>query len=264
MKHSPLTLFAFAAIAMLAATPVFAKKATPAGGTVNGKPIPQNIVDFIVDVSKSRGQPDSPELRKRAREIVVNQQLLIQEAQKQGLDGKSAIKAQMELARQDVLIKAYLDGYMKSHPISDDDTKKAFDTLKTRMGDKEYKVRHVLVESEDDAKAIIAKLKKGDKFDTLTAQSKDTGSKDKGGDLGWAAATNYVPAFSDAVTKLNKGQYTETPVKTQYGWHVIQLDDTRALPPPSFDEVKPQIEQGLQQQIVERHLKELRAAANVE
>ena len=188
----------------------------------------------------------------------------MQEAQRLGLDKKTDIKAQMDLARQDVLIKAYIDGYIKSHPVSEDAVKKEYETVKSQLGDMEYKVRHILVDSEEDAKAIVAKLKKGEKFETLAAQSKDPGSKDKGGDLGWSVPSGYVKPFADAMQTLNKGQYTETPIKSEFGWHVIQLDDTRALKLPGSDEAKPQIQQRLQQQLVEKHVAELRSKATVE
>ena len=263
MNRTYLTLSTIAVAALLFTLPALAKN-TASGSTVNGKAIPQNQIDFFIAAQKTQGRPDSPELRNAVKEHVIGLQLLVQEAQKQGLDKKADMQAQMDLARQGVLINAYMANFVKAHPISDDAMQKEYDAFKAQAGDKEYKARHILVENEDDAKAIIAKLKKGEKFDSLAAQSKDPGSKDKGGDLGWAAATNYVPPFADALTKLNKGQYTEVPVKSQYGWHVIQLDDSRALKLPAFDEVKPQIQQRMQQQMVERHVTELRKAAKVE
>ena len=270
MTRTPLKMYAIALAAVLMAAPAFAakkEKAAESGasaGTVNGKPLPQNIINFIVDMQKTRGQADSPELRNKIRDVVINQQLLVQEAQKQGLDKKSGVQAQMDLARQDVLIKAYIDGYVNAHPVSEDAVKKEYEAVKSQLGEKEFKVRHILVDSEDDAKAIIAKLKKGEKFETLSAQSKDPGSKDKGGDLGWSVPSAYVKPFADAMQALNKGQYTEAPVKSDFGWHVIQLDDTRALKLPAFDEAKPQIQQRLQQQMVEKHVAELRSKAKVE
>lgn len=261
MTRTPLKIAAIALTAALMAAPALAKTSA---GTVNGKPIPQNQIDFFIDAQKAQGRPDTPELRNAVREEIIRRELLIQEAQKQGLDKKADIQAKMELAKQGVLIGAYIEGYVKAHPISDDAVKKEYEALKANIGDKEYKVRHILVDSEDEAKDIIAKLKKGEKFDALAEQSKDPGSKDKGGDLGWSVPSNYVKPFADAVLGLSKGQYTETPVKSDFGWHVIQLDDTRALKVPSFDEAKPQIEKRLVQQMVEKRVMELRSKAKVE
>ena len=266
MTRTPIKLSALALAAMLAATPALAKKAaeTGSGSTVNGKPVPQNQIDFFMAAQKAQGRPDSPELRNAVREEVIRREILVQEAKKQGLDKKPDVQTKMDMASQGVLINAYIEGYVRAHPITDDAVKKEYETVKSQLGDKEYKVRHILVDSEDEAKDIIAKLKKGEKFETLAAQSKDPGSKDKGGDLGWSVPTTYVKPFSEALLKLKAGQYTDVPVKSEFGWHVIQLDDTRALKIPGFDEAKPQIQQRLQQQLVEKQVVELRNKAKVE
>ncbi|MFY9329835.1 MAG: peptidylprolyl isomerase, partial [Georgfuchsia sp.] len=254
MTRTSLKIYTIALAALLAAAPALALSSAP--GKVNGKQISKNQIDFFMASQKAKGIPDSPELRNAVREEVIRREVLVQEAQKQGLDKKPDIQAKMELARQGVLIQAYFDGYIKAHAISDEALKKEYETVKSQLGDKEYSVRHILVDSEDDAKAIIAKLKAGEKFDKLAAQSKDPGSKDKGGDLGWSVPTSYVKPFADALLKLNKGQYTETPVKSEFGWHVIQLDDTRSIKLPGYDEAKPQIQQRLQQQLVEKQVME--------
>ena len=150
-----------------------------------------------------------------------------------------------------------------AHPVSDADVKAEYDKIKSQLGDKEYKARHILVEKEEEAKAIIAKLDKGEKIDDLAKQSKDPGSKDKGGDLGWANPASFVKPFADALSKLEKGKYTTTPVKTDFGYHVIKLEDTRPLKAPAFDEVKGQLKQRLEQQRVEKHIAELRSKAAV-
>ena len=266
MTRNSIKLSALALAALLAATPALAKKAaeTGAGSTVNGKPVPQNQIDFFMAAQKAQGRPDSPELRNAVREEVIRREVLVQEAQKLGIDKKGDVQTKIDMARQGVLINAYIEGYVRAHPITDEAVKKEYDTVKAQVGDKEYKVRHILVDGEDEAKDIIAKLKKGDKFDTLATQSKDPGSKDKGGDLGWSVPTTYVKSFSEALLKLKPGQYTDVPVKSEFGWHVIQLDETRALKLPGFDEAKPQIQQRLQQQLVEKQVMELRSKAKVE
>jgi peptidyl-prolyl cis-trans isomerase C len=165
----------------------------------------------------------------------------------------------MDLTAQTVLVRAYMADYLKGHPIPDESLRKEYETIKSQLGDKEYKVRHILVEKEDEAKDVIASLQKGEKFEKLADRSKDTGSKANGGDLDWNAPGNFVKPFSDAMVGLQKGKFTTTPIKTQFGWHVIMVDDVRDAKIPTFDEVKPQLAQRMQGQVVEQYLKDLRA-----
>lgn len=258
--------------ACLAIAPALAKDATakpaaakPAAAvTVNGKAISANRAEALVAAQTAQGQPDSEDLRNMVREELVRREVVAQEAQKKGLDKKAIIQGQMELARQGVLISAYISDFIKAHPISDEVIRKEYESIKAQLGNKEYKARHILVEKEADANDIIVKLKKGEKFEELAKQSKDPGSKDRGGDLGWTPPSSFVKPFSEAMVKLEKGKYTETPVKTDHGYHVILLDDTRELKLPQFDEVKPQLTQRLQQQMVEKHIVEIRNKAKVE
>lgn len=232
--------------------------------TVNGKAIPKNRADALITGQAAQGQPDSPELRGAVKEELVRREILTQEAVKKGLDKNSEVQAQMELSRQGVLIGAYLRNYVQKHPTSDDQIKAEYEALKAKLGSKEYKARHILVETADEARTIVEKLEKGEKFDDLAKQSKDPGSKERGGDLGWATPASFVKPFSDAMVKLENGKYTTVPVKSDFGWHVIQLDDTRELKLPSFDEAKGQIAQQLQQRMVQKHVEDLRAKAKVE
>ena len=258
--------------AVLSIAPVLAKDETAKSSataastvaTVNGKTIQKNRADALVASQTAQGQPDSAELRKAVREELIRREVIAQEAQKKGVDKKGEIQGQMELARQSVVIGAYLGDYVRSHPVGEEAVKKEYDAIKLKLGDKEYKVRHILVEKEDEAKDIVAKLKKGDRFEELAKQSKDPGSKERGGDLGWAAPSSYVKPFSDAIIKLEKGKYTETPVKSDFGYHVIMLDDTRELKLPPMDEARQQIVQRLQQQLVEKHIQDLRGKAKVD
>ncbi|MCK9983531.1 MAG: peptidyl-prolyl cis-trans isomerase C [Azoarcus sp.] len=240
-----------------------AQAAGPAA-TVNGTAIPAARADVMFNEQRAQGAPDNPQLRDAVREELIRREVLAQEAAKKGLDKKTEVQAQMDLARQAVLLRAYIQDYVKTNPVTDADLKKEYDSVKSKMGSKEYKPRHVLVETEDEAKAIIAKLKAGEKFDALAKQSKDPGSKDNGGDLGWSNPGMFVKPFSDAMVKLEKGKYSDTPVKSDFGYHVIQLDDVRDLKAPDFDEVKPQLEQRLQQQKIEKHIMDLRAKAKVQ
>lgn len=252
----------------LSAAPVFAQKKDKAESTtfatVNGKAIPKVRADALIAGQAAQGQPDSPELRKAVTEELVRREILTQEAVKKGFDKKAEVQGQVDLARQGVLIGAYLNDYVRTHPITEDQIKKEYEEIKGKLGSKEYKARHILVEKEDEAKAIIEKLKKGEKIEDLAKDSKDPGSKDRGGDLGWANPASFVPPFSAAMTKLEKGKFTETPVKSDFGWHVIQLEDTRDLKLPGMDEAKGQIGQQLQQRMVQKHIDELRAKAKVE
>ena len=246
-------------VAAFVAAPVFAQNVA----TVNGTSIPQARADAMITEQRAQGAPDSEQLRAAVKEELVRREVLSQEARKKGLEKNASVQAQVELARQAVLIRSYLLDYVKSHPVSDADIKAEYDKIKSQVGDKEYKARHILVEKEEDAKAIIAKLDKGEKFDDLAKQSKDPGSKEKGGDLGWANPASFVKPFSDAMVKLEKGKYTAAPVKTDFGFHVIKLEDTRALKSPTLEEAKPQLKQRLEQQAVEHQIAELRGKATV-
>ncbi|MDX9994930.1 MAG: peptidyl-prolyl cis-trans isomerase [Rhodocyclaceae bacterium] len=251
----PLTLIALFASPAFAADPV---------AKVNGKAIPANRANVLIANQMAQGQAKTPELEAAVKEELVRREVLTQEALKKGVDKKSDVQAQLDLARQGVLIGAYLNEYARNVKITDDDTRAEYDKIKAALGEKEYKARHILVEKEGEAKDIIEKLKKGEKFDELAKASKDPGSKDRGGELGWANKSSYVPAFSEAMAKLEKGKYTESPVQSNFGWHVIQLDDVRELKAPAFDEVKPQILQRMRQQAVEKHILDLRGKAKVE
>lgn len=249
--------------AMVVSAPALAADKGKSVATVNGQPIAQNMYDAFAAEQKAQGAPDSPELQNAIKEELVRREILTQEAKKKGLDKNSEVAAKMDLARQAVLIQAYLADYMRAHPISDDKLKKDYDAIKTQLGSTEYKSRHILVDKEEDAKAIIAKLNKGEPFAELAKQSKDPGSKDNGGELGWSASKSYVKPFAEALESLKKGEYTKDPVKTEFGYHVIQLEDTRPLNPPPFEQVKPQLQQRASQQQVEQLIKDLRAKAKV-
>ena len=247
--------------ALLSTTAVAAGKAFV---TVNGSPVSQSFADALIAEQKAKGAPDSPELTNAVREELIRRELMLQEAKKAGVEKKSDVIARVEAARQSIYITAYLQSYFAKNPISDDQLKADYERIKAQLGNTEYKVRHILVKSEDDAKAIIANLKKGAKFEELAKQSIDPGSKDNGGELGWVSAGNFVKPFSDALTSLSKGKFTETPVKTDFGYHVIMLDDTRPLAFPSFEEMKPRLQQQAQSQVVGKLIDSLRSKAKVE
>lgn len=231
---------------------------------VNGKPVPSSRADVMIKQMTTQGQQDSPQLRAMVKEELINREILIQEADKLGLGNSTDVKNQLELARQSIVIRALVADYVKKNPVKDADLKAEYDKFKAQAGDKEYRARHILVEKEDEAKAIIAKLKAGAKFEDLAKQSKDPGSAANGGDLDWASPASFVKPFSDAMVALHKGQVTDTPVKTQFGYHVIKLEDVRAAKVPTFEEIKPQIAEQLQQQKLQAYQQELRKKAKIQ
>jgi len=231
---------------------------------VNGKPVPSSRADTMIKQLAAQGQPDSPQLRSMVKEELINREVLVQEADKLGLSNSADVKNQVEIARQSIAIRALVGDYLKKNPVSDAEIKAEYDKFKAQAGDKEYHARHILVEKEDDAKTIITKLKGGTKFEDLAKQSKDPGSAANGGDLDWASPASFVKPFSDAMTALQKGQFTDTPVKTQFGYHVIKLEDVRAAKLPTMEEVKPQIAESLQQKKLQEYQQSLRSKAKVQ
>jgi len=252
-----------AILSALAVNPAFAEEKSAA--MVNGVSIPQARVDMRVKIATSQGQADTPELRKAVRDDLINVEVLAQEAKKKGLDKDPEVIQQTELARESVLVNAFVQDYVKNHPISEDQLKQEYDKLKVNLGNKEYKARHILVDTEDEAKAIIAQLGKKGNFDKIAKEkSKDAGSAQHGGELDWAIPGNFVPPFANALLSLKKGQYTKKPVKSQFGWHIIKLDDVRDLKVPTFEELKPKIQQRLQQQSIQEYIADLRSKAKIE
>ena len=243
---------------------------TPAAGdiaaTVNGTPISKDSVDKIVGQRTAMGQPDSPETRKAVINQLAMQMLVSQEAIKKNLDKTPEVIDQINLTRQSILANAYVDDYTKNNPVSDDMLKAEYDKIKAQMSGTEYKARHILVDKEAEAKHIIAKLKINAKqFDSLAKEySKDPGSKDKGGDLGWFDPRGMVPEFGAAVAKLAKGKFTLEPVKTQFGYHVILLEDTRTKQFPTFEQVKPQLVKRVQDQNMKKLIDDMMAKAKIE
>jgi peptidyl-prolyl cis-trans isomerase C len=245
----------------MVALPSFAQNVA----TVNGKPIPAAKVDQVVKQVVAQGKAtDSPQLREAIKKDLIGREVLIQEADKQGVGARPDVKNAIDNARQSIIINAMLADYIKKNPVKDADIKAEYDKYKAQVGDKEYHARHILVGTEDEAKQIIAKLKGGAKFEDLAKQSKDPGSAANGGDLDWASPASFVPEFSKAMTSLQKGQITETPVKTQYGYHVIKLEDVRAAKVPPMEEVKQQIAESLQQRKLAAYRDELMKKAKIQ
>ncbi|MBL8520252.1 MAG: peptidylprolyl isomerase [Betaproteobacteria bacterium] len=242
-----------------------AAKAAEGRVSVNGVIIPQAYFDMMNKEREASGQPSSAELTKAIKDELISREVLRQAAVKKGLDKDATIATQMDMARTAVLIRAYFDDYVKANPVTDAQLKSNYEQYKAQLGDKEYKARHILVDSEDEAKKVIAALKAGENFEKLAKEkSKDTGSKDNGGDLDWGPAGRYVPEFANALRALQNNQTTDKPVKSPFGFHVIRLDDSRALKVPTYDEVKDNFKQRAQQELVARLVEDLKSKAKVD
>ena len=232
---------------------------------VNGVTIPASRFEAMNKELTTQGQPDNPERHNAVKEELVNREILAQAAQKRGLDKSPDVAAQMDMARQAVLVRALFESEIKANPITDDMLKQQYQQFSASMGTNEYKVRHILLEKEDEAKAVIAELNRGGDFAKLAKEkSKDPGSKETGGDLDWGPPARYVKPFADAVQATPKGSMTTAPVKTDFGYHVIKVDDVRPLKVPAFDEVKEQFRQRAQQQQIQKLMLDLRQKAKVE
>ena len=249
-------------IALLAvvAVPVFAQNVA----VVNGKPIPSSRVDAVVKQVVAQGQqPDSPQLREMIKKDLIGREVLMQEAENKGFGKDAAVKQQIENARQAIVINALVGDYLKKNPVNDAEIKAEYDKFVAQTGDKEYHVRHILVGTEAEAKDIIAKLKGGAKFEELAKVSKD-GSAANGGDLDWASPASYVKPFADAMVALKPGQVTQTPVQSQFGFHVIKLEETRPTKLPALEEVKGQVAESLQQKKLAAYRDELLKKAKIQ
>ena len=261
MKKTLLSALISAALLSSVVAPAFAQNVA----IVNGKPVPTARVEALAQQLAKAGRPVSPEMMGQLKEEVIARELFMQEAQRQGLDANDDFKAQMDLSRQAILIRELFGTFQKNNPVTDDEIKAEYDKFVAANSGKEYRARHILVEKEEQAKAIIASIKKGAKFEDIAKkQSKDPGSGANGGDLDWASPGNYVKEFSDAMVKLTKGKLLDTPVKSQFGYHVVRLDDVRDVKFPSIEEVKPQIAQQLGQQKLMKFQEDLRAKAKIE
>jgi peptidyl-prolyl cis-trans isomerase C len=248
-----------------------ATKAKPAAGQgnsvakVNGVGVPRSRQDYLMQQQAQRGMPDNEQTRAMLRDELINREVIAQEAQKSGMAKSPEVQTQLDMARQEILVGVYIREWARKNPVSDAEVQKEYERAKAQAGDKEYRARHILVENEEQAKNLIAELKKGGKFDELaTKNSKDTGSAQRGGDLDWNVPGTFDKQFSDAMMKLEKGKYTETPVRTRFGYHIIQLDDVRPVKFPALNEVRQRITQQLQQNRIDELVKSLRAKAKVE
>ncbi|MCD0504093.1 peptidylprolyl isomerase [Bordetella petrii] len=250
------------AAACAVALPAFAQNAA----TVNGKAISQQNLDQFVKLLVSQGATDSPQLREQVKQEMINRQIFVQEAEKAGIAKQADVQTELELARQGILVRALMADYLEKHPVTDKQIQAEYDKAKEQQaGQMEYQVRHILVEDEKTANDLLAQIKRDkNKFAELAKKnSKDPGSGAKGGELGWASPSNYVKPFADTVSSLKKGELADKPVQTQFGWHIIQVEDTRPVEFPPLDQVRPQLEEMLRQQTLGEYQKQLRDKATI-
>lgn len=263
--------------ALIVAVPVLAqaqKKAAPAGGAaadpviarVNGEELHRS--DFVAVLqtlpAQARQMPIEQLYPRVLNEMVVNK-MAAQAGRKAKLAEDPEVKRRIQQAQDQIIADTYVGRYVRAN-VDDAKVKVRYDTyIKTLKPAEQVNARHILVKTEDEAKAIIAELKNGTDFATLAKdKSTDQDSKASGGDLGWFTKEEMVPAFADAAFKLQKGQFTETPVKTDFGYHVIKVEDRRQAPPPTFEEAKPQVTQLLERDLVTQKLKELQNSTKIE
>jgi peptidyl-prolyl cis-trans isomerase C len=233
--------------------------------TVNGVAVPRSRMEFLMQQQKARGAQDNEQMRAMVREELVNREVVQQEAQRSGVARSPEVQAQVDLARQEIIVGAYIRDWVRKHPVTDAEVQKEYERAKQETGDKEYRARHILVETEGEAQGLIAELQKGAKFDELAEKhSKDSGTKERGGDLDWSLPSAYERQFSEAMTKLEKGKVTDAPVRTRYGYHVIRLDDVRPMNFPPLADLRPRIQQQLVQNRVQELIQGLRAKAKIE
>lgn len=233
---------------------------------VNGKAIPSARVDEFVAALTQQGRPDTPELRTAVRDELIAREIFVQEAEKKGLTRSGEVARQLEQTRQDILIRAVIRDHLKTNPVTDAEVKAEYEKLSKGAGggDKEYRARHILLESEAEAKSVIEQLRKGAKFEELAKTSKDPGSAANGGDLDWNGPETFVKPFAEVLVKLEKGKTTDMPVRTDFGWHVIRLDDVRTQQAPPMEQVGPQIRQELERRRVQTLQTDLKAKARVQ
>ena len=245
--------------------PKAAARADGPVATVNGVAIPRARMDVVVRQQTARGAQDNEQLRNQIREALINNELLLQEANRSGVAKRADVLQMVDLNRQEVIANAQVQDFVQKHPVSDTELQKEYDRLKQVRGDREFKARHILVATEEEAKAVLADLKKGVKFDELAQKkSLDEGTRPRGGDLDWNVPSNYDKAFADAMVKLEKGRMTDAPVRSRFGFHVIQLDDVRQINYPPLAQVRGQIQQQLVSQKIEGMLRDLRGKAKIE
>ncbi len=232
--------------------------------TVNGQALSSAQFDFFIkNVAGKKAAELNAEQRTQALDTLVRAEVVAQQGEKDGLDKQSDTVSSLALARLQIMEQAVMTNYLKGRKATDAELKAEYDTQVAALPKVQYRARHILVKTKEEADKIIAQLAKGAKFETLAAAQSLDGSKVNGGDLGWFSSANMVKPFADAVAALKKGQVTPAPVQTEYGWHVIRLDDTRESAPPAFDTVKDKLTQIVESKKFKAYSDGLLAAAKV-
>ncbi|AFZ83785.1 peptidyl-prolyl cis-trans isomerase C [Candidatus Kinetoplastibacterium blastocrithidii TCC012E] len=257
MKKLILMLF------ILTTTSAFSKNIA----TVDGIPITQNSMEQFIELLVAQGAKESDQLREQVKQELINRQILLREAEKLGIHKREDTQTEIDLAKNSIIIRTLLNEYIKKHPISSTNIKNEYDKLKKEQSTKkEFRLSHILVDTEKYANELLNIIKTdANKFnDIAKANSKDVASAVNGGDLGWGSLENYVKSFSDSIKDINVGEIVQKPIKTQFGWHIIQLNDVRAVEFPELDQVKPQIEEILKQQLILEYQRDLRSKSKIE
>ncbi|HUE11124.1 MAG TPA: peptidylprolyl isomerase [Steroidobacteraceae bacterium] len=248
-----------------AAPPVADKSAPPPVATVNGTPISRTEYDiYVKSLLQGKQQELTPEQKAQVLDELINMQLLSAVGDKDGLEKDPDTAAQLKILHMRVLADAESQKFLKGQEPTDTDMHAEYETAIASMDKTEYHARHILVASKDQAVEIIKKLKGGAKFDELAKTQSTDGSKTNGGDLGWFSLARMVKPFGDAVKTLKKGEYTQEPVQTQFGWHIIKLEDTREVTAPPFDQVKPQITNAVIRKKLQAYVADLKKNAKIE
>lgn len=234
--------------------------------TIDGKAISRNLLDFYIRAASGGRDPAqlSPEQRREALDSLLRGYAVAGQASKDKLDQDKEVAAQLELVRLEVLQRAMQAKYLKDKTPTEAELRAEYETQVAQMPKTEYRARHILVQTEDFAKNAIERIRKGAKFEDVARRDSIDGSKDQGGDLGWFAPQSMVKPFADAVMSLKKGEMTMSPVQSQFGWHVIRLEDTREVEPPPFDQVKDQLNQVVLAKKFRSYADELQKAAKIE
>jgi peptidyl-prolyl cis-trans isomerase C len=231
---------------------------------VNGKPISRQMLEVYAKLQRT-AKPGTPADKSTLIQNLVSLQLLTDDAIKKGLDKDPMVISQLDFQRLNILASADLRQLLTSHKFTDEELKKEYDRLVAAQPRKEYKASHILTKTKAEAEDVIKELDKGKSFPELAKEkSIDPSAKQNSGDLGWFPPQQMVKPFSEAIEKMKKGTYTKTPVQSEFGWHVIKLEDERDVQAPPFEQVKPQVEQILQGKMVSDYVTKLKAQAKVE
>lgn len=263
---------AVCSVMLLASSVSFAqpKPATPNAATgvmatVNGVQIPSSLLEQNVSANVAQGQRDTPELRQLLKEELINREILAQESAKLGLDKTAEAKTQLAQMRQTLMVELLLNDITKKNPVTDVQIKAEYDQrVQALKNEQEYKVALIVTPTEDEAKALIVRLNKGESFEKIATEKSIDPSKAKGGQVGWVLSAQILPAISNVMVNLNKGAIAVSPIRTQAGWNIIKLEDKRAYQAPGLNEAKNDIRQGLQQQQRAELVKRLRDGAKVQ